>query len=381
MNSKSIISYSISETASQLEEICKDDFQPTLAIAFSSPNIDADELVDLFNKHEIQIVGCSSAGEIRDEKHFKDSIVVLLIAPPKSDFKIFGKHYLGQQEMQVTQQFAKEVNTIFTNPAVLIFSSGIDRNGTSIVNGIKSSLNKKVPIYGGLAGDGTSFEKTICYHNQLVSDDGFVAVVFDNLKIQLEGKAVSGWSGIGKKSVVTKADGNILYEIDDKPALDVFQKYFNLIKYTDDMNPEEVSTIPGQYPLEIITGKSHKLRSILKCNEDNKSIVLAGTIDEGDVFRFCNTPTFEQIENTINAYSHFAKKTSNSDALILVSCMARHSAFGPLFEDEVKGIKEKWEAPLVGFLSYGEIGKTENAKDCDFHNATNAIITIQQISS
>jgi len=381
MNSKSILSSSISHTATQLEKICKNYFQPTLTITFSSPNIDENELVNLFNKHEIQIIGCSSAGEIHNEEYFENSIVILLIDPPKSDFKIFGEHYLDQQETQVAQQFAKEVTSIFADPAVLLFSSGIFRDGASIVNGIKKSLDSKVPIYGGLAGDGVTFEKTTCYNNKHVSTDGFVAVVFDNTKIRLEGKAVSGWSGIGKKSIATKAKGNVLYEIDDKPALDVFQKYSNLMQYRSTNDIDEITAIPGQYPLEIIAGNSHKLRSILQFNEEDRSMLLAGTVDEGDVFKFCNSPTFEQIENTINAYSDFASETSKIDALVLVSCKARHLAFGPLFEDEIKGIKEKWEAPLIGFLSYGEIGKTKNAEDCDFHNATNALITIQQVSS
>ncbi len=380
MNSKSITYTDVKQLDLQLANICEQDFQPTLAIVFSSPETDTKKLIEVFNTNNIQFIGCSSAGEIHNEKYIENSIVVLLIDPPVSSFKIFGKKYLDQQESSVAQQFAEDASNSFPNPSVFLLSSGIKRDGASIVSGIKKSFSTDIPIYGGLAGDGMAFSQTTCYNNQFTTNDGFVAIVFDNTKIKLEGKAVSGWSGIGKKSIATKTIGNVLYEIDDKPALDVFLKYFNLENFKTENEISDVTTIPGQYPLEILDNNCVRLRSILQYNQDDRSMLLAGTINQGDVFRFCNAPSFEEIENTVSAYDQFANETAKSDALILVSCKARHLAFGPLLEDEITGIKNKWQAPMIGYLSYGEIGKINNESHCDFHNSTNALITLRQIA-
>jgi hypothetical protein len=48
-------------------------------------------------------------------------------------------------------------------------------------------------------------------------------------------------------------------------------------------------------------------------------------------------------------------------------------------EDEIRGIFEYWDKPMIGFFSYGEIGATEGAQ-CDFHNETCTLVSLKSIS-
>ena len=119
------------------------------------------------------------------------------------------------------------------------------------------------------------------------------------------------------------------------------------------------------------------LRSPIYGDENNRSLTLVGSIKEGDKFRFSISPGIEVIEKTVAEFQSFKNEIPDVDALILFSCKGRHAALGPFIEDEIKGIYEQWNKPMIGFLSYGEIGNLGNGV-CEFHNETCCLVTIKE---
>jgi hypothetical protein len=145
-------------------------------------------------------------------------------------------------------EFAKKK---FKNPAILVYSDGIGIDGDSIVEGIKSTLDKEISIYGGQGADHFKYIKVSTYTHEATHDKGISALIMDTDKIAVGGRAYSGWNDLGKTHQITKSDGNIVYEIDGKPALDLFNKYFPSIEYKQQEGSEKLFTIPGIYPLKI----------------------------------------------------------------------------------------------------------------------------------
>ena len=119
------------------------------------------------------------------------------------------------------------------------------------------------------------------------------------------------------------------------------------------------------------------MRSPLVLDEDNGSITLMGGVNQGDKFRFSNSPGFEVIEQTIEEFEQLKDKSPDVDALILYSCKGRHGALGPLLEDEISGLYNYWNKPMIGFLSYGEIGNTPSGI-CEFHNETCSLVSLRE---
>lgn len=112
-------------------------------------------------------------------------------------------------------------------------------------------------------------------------------------------------------------------------------------------------------------------------DQNERTLILAGGVKEGDQFRFSISPGFEVIDQTLAEFGKFNQKTDQADAMLLISCKGRHAAFGPMLEDEVKGISDFWKAPMIGFMSYGEIGPNENGT-CEFHNETCSLVTFKE---
>ncbi|MFK7936266.1 MAG: FIST C-terminal domain-containing protein, partial [Saprospiraceae bacterium] len=119
------------------------------------------------------------------------------------------------------------------------------------------------------------------------------------------------------------------------------------------------------------------LRSPLISNETDRSLMLAGGVQTGDQFRFSISPGLEVVDQTIAAFQDLKDQISEADALLLFSCKGRHAALGPMIEDEVKGIYDHWQQPMIGFFSYGEIGADHSGK-CDFHNETCSLIVLRE---
>ncbi len=379
MKSLSFRSSSIEALDKQLTA-SKADFQPTVAIVFSSVKYDIHDLVDTFKKHAIDLVGCSTAGEIIDNEVAEEEIAVLLMDMDKSYYQIAYEDGEANGTYQAASQLGQYAQNTYKEPALVLFSGGMNTDGEEIIRGIKDS-STNLPIYGGLAGDDINFVNTWVFTNTIISKNGLLALIIDTEKIKVDGLAVSGWKGIGNIYEITKCKGNIVLEINNEPALDFFFKYFGF--YLKDSNvvvksENDIETVSGQYPLQIMRANNLVARSILTINHDEKSLFIAGGVKEGEKFRFSISPGFEVIDQSLLEFNDFLNDCPKADALILVACKGRQTAFGPMMENEIEGIHELWNAPLVGFLSYGEIGKKKGA-DCQLHNVTSTLVALTEI--
>jgi len=378
MNSKSFSIKSIQDLNQHLDQFSKDGFQPTVAIVFSAVCHNLTDLSTTFDQHNIQLIGCSSSGEIHKDNVIEEGIVVLAIEMKTSHFKIQTIDANDQSTYQMAHAMGKFSIEAFENPATFVFSGGVAMDAEQIVFGMKDGARKEIPVYGGAAGDDLSMKETFAFSNNWVSNNGLVCMVVDTEKISVTGLATSGWEAIGAVNTITKSEGNIIYAINEKPALDVFINYFGFFGNESSESGPLLETISGQYPLQIMReGGYNILRSPLIADEENRTLIMAGGVKEGDKFRFSISPGFEVIDKTVAEFGHLKNDTAEADAMFLISCKGRHTALGPMVEDEIKGIHNYWNAPMIGFFSYGEIGNMKNGT-CEFHNETCVMVLLKE---
>ncbi|NIM97099.1 MAG: hypothetical protein GTO24_03115, partial [candidate division Zixibacteria bacterium] len=270
------------------------------------------------------------------------------------------------------QSVAEWAKTLYDNPALMVMSAGLRADGDQIVKGIIDTMERQIPLFGGFAAFDPAImsevSNTFVFSSSRVFSNGVVALIFDRNAIELQGIAASGWKEIGTPKTITKASGNIVYRIDDEPALDIYNKYLNI---GDD------PSLATEYPLVWIREDgSSVMRAAMWINED-KSIVYGGTVPEGAKVRFGMSPGFEIIEHAIEQMSKFRQQVPRGDAIVLFSCRARHLALGPMVEDEISAIRKLWDVPLVGFFTFGEIGPGPQGR-CDFHNYTLVPVLIHE---
>jgi hypothetical protein len=354
---------SVEELESRLEDALKEGTKPTLAIVFSSVAHDLKAVGAAFAKHDIGVFGASAHAEIFNDEVHEESIVAMLLDVSRNAYQL--RVFQGQEKssVQVGKSVGEWAKTFCDNPVFMVMSAGYRANGEDIVNGIVEAMGRQVPLFGGMAGDDYKVQESFVFDGSRVISNGVSALIFDGNVIGLQGVAFSGWKGIGTTKTVTKAQGNVVYEIDGEPALDMYTKYLDF-----GGKPADIA-VASQYPLLLNRDDgSSVLRVPLHINDD-KSLVYAGSVPEGSKVRFGMASGPEIIDRAIEQITAFKQQALKCEAIVLFSCGARHIAFGPMVEDEISAVRNLWNVPLVGFFTSGEIGPVLNGR-CDFHNDT-----------
>ncbi|PTM04796.1 MAG: hypothetical protein DA407_12790 [Bacteroidetes bacterium] len=386
MKAKTIKGNSTEAIIKELDKATLDGFKPTLSIVFSSIKQDWKTVSDALNKKGIVIFGATTAGEFIDGDIEEGSIVIMLLDMNPDYFKL---EFLETSEL-TTLEDAKKLGVIgnktFNNPAFIIATGGINIDGDQIIEGIMqgfeksdSSTEKEVTIFGGMAGDDLIAEKPLVFTNGKSKDYALIALIINEDKIDVRGIASCGWEAIGTTKTVTKSIGNIVYTIDDKPALDMFMKYLGVELKLDDSKDIVPFLNSWYYPLQLERKNGDTvIRTSRFANQKDRSLICTGSVPQGSKIKFSLPPDFDSIETVVSECESIKDNpVQQADALIMFSCVSRHISFGTLMKEEIEQVQNVWNAPMAGFFTYGEYGKSKIGNN-EFHNNACCIVALKE---
>ena len=365
----------LNEIHPALDARIKDNFTPEIAFVFASARLGIHEISHAFKDYDIRVVGSSTGGNILADNSenviFEDSIVVTLVEIDNRSFSYLSIDQGALTDFEFGQKIGSWGAAEYTNPHIILVASGIGHNGQDLVEGIMDKAGHDITMFGGLAGDDNRFEKSYVFSGQEVVENGAIALAFDPLRVDINGMATSGWVGLGKDLIITSAKGNIVYSIDNHPALDVYMKYLSVLD-------TDLPAIGVEYPLLIKRDdETFALRAVMGVDREEKSLIFAGTVPQDSTVSFSSSPGFEVIDRTKEKINQFYESHPEADMILLFSCMARHLALGPVITEEIVFPTEKWGLPVSGFFTYGEIG-TNDGKACDFFNQTYSLVLLKE---
>jgi hypothetical protein len=385
MQAKTIKANSSETIIKEIDKATTDGFKPTLAIVFSSIKQDWKTVSDVLNKKEITVFGATTAGEFIDGDIEEGSIVMMLLEMNPAYFKLV----FLETSQQTTFEDAKQLGIIgketFTNPAFIIATGGVFIDGEHIIDGIIKGFGKpaspdsEVTIFGGMAGDDLLAEKPIVFTNNKNKDNALIALIIDKEKIDVRGIATCGWKAIGTTKTVTKSEGNIVYTIDDKPALDMLMKYLGVDVEQDDNKGIVAFMNSWYYPLQLERENGDTvIRATRFANSEDRSLICTGSVPQGSQIKFSLPPDFDAIETVVTDCASIKEnEQQKADALIMFSCVSRHLSFGALVKEEIEQVQNVWNAPMVGFFTYGEYGKSKIGKN-EFHNNACCVVALKE---
>ncbi len=383
MKAKSIKGNSPDDIQFELQECITGHFKPTLAFVFISIKNDLAAVCGMLDREGIQIFGATTGGEFIDGDVTSGSIAILLLGMDPSHFTILLEGYRDKDPRAVAKEMALTAKEKFSNPAFII-STGIHATGESerligdpVLHAIESVTGKETIIWGGRAGDDFMFDETVVFTNHSSLKRGILLLVLDGDKILVRGEAASGQKPVGTEKTITKSIDNWVYEIDHKPAAEMVLKYLGL-----NLTQEEAETFYPTSNNVVFSLARDKGDPVLRgagvFNWKDKSISLLGSIQEGDRIRLTLPPDFEVMEEVSkNAEKIKQEELPEVDALLMFSCIGRLSQFGPMVGDEIEGVRKVFNAPMAGFFTYGEFGRTRNGNN-EFHNNTCCWVALKE---
>lgn len=378
MIAKTIKGKSTGEIQAALKDIYIDGFTPTLAIVFISIKQDSDAICSLLDNEGISIFGATTSGEFISSEISEGGIVIMLLDINRAHFKLWFFETGDSSALEMSMQLGAEGKNAFQNPAFIIASGWLHTDGEQIIKGIEEGFGADVTIFGGMAGDDLQLQGPFVFTNNKHSITGIVALVIDEDKIDIKGIATCGWKPIGITKTITKSSGNIVYTIDDKPALDLVIKYLGL-EIDNEPGDNLVANLGAYYPLQLERENAPPvMRTAMMGNKQDRSLICAGNVPQGAKVRFSLPPDFDVIDTVVAECNDLKKeKEADADAIIMFSCISRFLSFGVMTSEEIERVIKVWNAPFIGFFSYGEFGKSKRGRH-EFHNNTCCVLVLKE---
>ena len=108
---------------------------------------------------------------------------------------------------------------------MFVLSDGLNVNGSDLARGLASGVSEGVSITGGLSGDGTDFAETWVIDDAAAGAQRIAAVGLYGDHLRVGYASMGGWKPFGPLRTITRAEGNVLYELDGRSALDLYKTY------------------------------------------------------------------------------------------------------------------------------------------------------------
>jgi hypothetical protein len=323
-----------------------------------------------------RLLGCSTAGEIYGTRVFDDSLIITAVSFEYTQVKgltikidkMENSYHVGEE---LAQSLEKE-GLIH----VFVLSDGLKINGSELVKGLTKNLPGDVSITGGLSGDGAMFKETYVLWDDEPEKDSVAAIGFYGNRLRVGYASFGGWDPFGPERLITRSQGNILYELDGKSALALYKKYLG----------EHAKGLPSTgllFPLSVRAreGERGVVRTILSVNEEDQCMIFAGDVPEGAYARLMKANFDRLIDGAVEAAKTSLDLIATPPQLaILISCVGRKLILKQRIEEELEGVRDILgaKATLSGFYSYGEISPFTKNAQCELHNQTMTITAFSE---
>jgi len=332
----------------------------------------------------IPLVGCSDSGEITTGGPTSKHVAVMALYPDNIDFTIGlgtgadkDSYKTGVMAAQEVKKKAKGKVSLFT-----MLLDGLAENGAAAVRGAQEILGRNFPIMGGSAGDDFLFKKTYEYYNDKVLSNAMIGIGFSG-KFSFGVGVRHGWEPVGLPMKASKSEGGKLIEINNRPALSIYEDYFG--KKAEELIREPIARMAYTYPLGMSVQGSPELliRDVVIADKEGV-ITCAAEIPNGSMIRLM----LGDPEKAIKAAREAAQgaldqlKKAKPKVIFIFDCMARNKLLGARRGEEITAIREVLgqEVPVIGFYTYGEqapLGGVLGPKCFSaFHNETMALIVL-----
>lgn len=356
--------------------------KPQAGLLFASIGYDFAYLMEQIRQRYpgIQIAGCSSFGEISSKKKVAGNSVALLLfdSDAVEIHTALAREISQQEKTAVAGAIHEALPKNRKQPALcLLFADGLTSNITDVINGVVAGVgNPDLVIGGGGACDDWQFQKVFVFHaDQVVSNAASMMLLSEPLKCSIAVRHGHNPFSSTTRSVITHSEKNILYTIDNRPALDFYKSHlgehanyesYALLIYLDD---------PERFP------ERYLVRAPFRIDRENGSITFPGDIPQGCPVAISQLATKAKTLEAARVCIKEAKEAFKGDKIdlaLIYSCALRKEILGTDTPQEIEIIQKELpeSVDLFGYYTYGEIGHRQIGEPSRYYNETIVVILI-----
>ena len=302
----------------------------------------------------IELAGCTTAGELTSESYEQHSIVATWFSP---DFFAISTELINSIETfdlisaqtKVNQLIEKcsdkALTPIENNTFLLTLIDGLSTKEEQFLSILNSAANG-IPHFGGSAGDDINLAYTHVYHQGQFYQQAAITIMVNTL-CQFEVFNCDHIKSSIEKLVVTQADAQsrTVYELNSEPAALEYARFLGLD--INDLNPKVFSL----HPLAVKIGENYYIRSIQKVNKHDFSLTFCCAIDTGIVLSAVEMNDI--IESLSAKLAKLEQKLKKPELVLACDCFLRRLEIEQKnLIEEIKALQQEYR--IFGFNTYGE---------------------------
>jgi hypothetical protein len=329
------------------------------------------------------VMGCSTGGQINNNDVNDDEIVAAAVGFDATKLRLCRQQIGDAGQSRECGEAIGRALQGHDLAGVFVLSDGLNVNGSELVAGIGKVIGSAIPLTGGLAGDGANFSETLVGADCAPRTRTIAAIGFYGSAIRVGHGSAGGWDLFGPRRQVTKSNGNVLFELDGEPALDLYERY---------LGPEESQGLPSSallFPIQVYDSQrpdTAVVRTVLAIDRASRSMTFAGDVPQGWTAQLMRGNLDRLAAGAADAGRQARNGLDAGDAdqrfSILVSCIGRRLLMGQRVVDEVEaaGAELGVDTLRFGFYSYGEISPHAKSGHCELHNQTMTVTTLAEVA-
>lgn len=365
------------------DRVSADDLRADLVLYFGSRQaLDDgrryDELRAMFPR--AHLVGCSTGGQISGGDLTDDAVAATALSFDATRLRVACAPAQGSDCSRTCGRTIGRALADDGLAGVFVLSDGLTVNGSELVAGIMQEVGAAIPVTGGLAGDGAQFERTLVGADCAPGPGTVAAVGFYGRAVRIGHGSAGGWDEFGPRRSITRSQGNVLHELDGRPALDLYMRY---------LGEEAAKGLPGTallFPLKVFDPDRPEhdiVRTVLSVDHDNGTMTFAGDLPQGWTAQLMRG-SFDRLAQGAGDAARQAADGLNGSrgdkVAVLVSCIGRRLLMGQRTLDEIEAVGTEFgpDVAQIGFYSYGEISPHWQTGLSELHNQTMTVTTLAE---
>ena len=356
---------------------------PALVMVFASTDQPLGEVAAILSAElaSTTVLGASTAGEFTERGDTKGAVCAVAVSGEIKVYAGIGAGVRANPERAVAQALEGLPRALAGYPyrTGLLLIDTMAGNCEEVALIAASELGADEPLAGGGAGDDLKMESTIVSCGERAASDAVViGQIFSKAPIGVG--VCHGHRPLSQPLKVTKAKGNVVGEIDGRPAWEVWRESTRDAAMmqgldVDALASSEETSFLLRFEAGLAAGEEYKIRAPLSRSADG-SITFACGVPEGAVIRITESTPKDQIVSAREAARRAKQKLGGRPpaGAIVFDCICRNLILRDEFGDAVKGmVEELGGVPVAGFETYGEIAL--DAGDMSgFHNTTSVVL-------
>jgi hypothetical protein len=349
-----------------------------LVIIFPSATYDLEALhrAAMQEAGEASVVGATTVGAFTDEVQLGFGCVAAYVA---GQGLTFGICHVERDDADIagTTRRAAEVareraGAELEHAVLMLMCDGLTPDQRELARGAYEVTSALIPLVGGAAGDDLVWQATYTFGEGRMLSNGMVAI-WINSPTAMAVSVDHGWRPFGKPMLVTRAEGNTIFELDGRPAFEAYVSERGAALKEDARSFGE-KCMERPIGLPNAHGR-YDLRQIHEQTPDG-GLVLTTGVPEQTVVQVMATDEESLLEGARRAADDAAGQLDGQARLALVfSCCTRAPLLRDRLPEEVGLIAATLGGiPAGGFYTCGEFARVTGSTG--IHNSSVAILAL-----